>query len=101
MCEFVVYMIIEASLQARKVFRVVFFFLNPHVSLTFTGEESFCQDQKLTLLSSQEGRKEGRKEGWMAGRVLSPQTRSQSLDKKGKKTCHPVKVKRKEINSAA
>ena len=57
-------MIIEASLQARKVFRVVFFFLNPHVSLTFTGEESFCQDQRLTLLSSQEGRKEGWKEGW-------------------------------------
>ena len=37
----------------------------------------------------------------MAGRVLSPQTRSQSLEKIGKKTRHPVKVKRKEMRSTA
>lgn len=33
--------------------------------------------------------------------MLSPQTRSQSLEKVGKKTRHPVKVKRKEIHSTA
>lgn len=50
-CEFVVYMIIAIQKQSlsRKVFRV---FLAP--------EESFRQDPRQMLLSSQEGKKEGR-----------------------------------------
>lgn len=52
-CEFVVYMIIAIQKQSlsRKVFGVGFF---------LAPEESFRQDPRQMLLSSQEGKKEGR-----------------------------------------